>query len=129
MARLPRSGHRHPTFRLVVGGGCSLVVGDWWLVAVSYQPPVTNHQPPSRITLNDLIPLRADAHVRDRRLDDLLHPIEIAAGRTGEILVPAGGGGVLGPALPPPVTRADPPLRREVRRASAVCWRQPSIHS
>jgi len=34
-------------------GGWRPVVGDWWLAALSYQSPATNHEPPSHGKLDD----------------------------------------------------------------------------
>jgi len=63
----------------------------------------------------DLIALRSNADVRDRRLDQLLHAIEIAPRAAGQCVDASGFGGRLTPAVHPLVARDDSLLRGEIR--------------
>src|SRR5690348_2052286 len=71
-------------------------------------------RPPSPRTFYDLVSLRADAHIRDWRLDNLLHAIEIPSGGLGELLDAPAVGRRFAPAIHPLVARDDALLRSEI---------------
>src|SRR5215208_5838789 len=63
---------------------------------------------------DDLVAPRADADVDDRRLHQLLDPVQVAARLGRQLLEPARGGGGPLPPLHPLVARADALQRRDV---------------